>query len=563
MVGAREPNALTCTPAAPGGVRKEHSMSRGATMTTDLRATVAGLPAGTPSIASGRVTAAIRALYSPDKRATQANWLGAVAALVAAQRHNDLASQLVNHLGAVPLETNLLDGMSIGEIGVIYEALVALSDHRTRRSQGQYFTPDDVAAFMASHASRFPEGVWLDPCCGVGNLSFHLAAAMPDSGAFVARRLSLIDLDPIALKTAQALLIANFANDGDFDALPALVRRSHVRDFLDTAELPSHEFAIVNPPYARTTRDERFVSAEAGELYAYFLERVASESNGFIAITPASHLGGVKYASLRGLLGRLPGGDVFVFDNVPDTCFRGYKYGSTNTSKTNFVRAAITVVAPSDSAWRITPILRWAAKSRRRMWEGAPSLLLPRRKGPGGEWAKVMPGTETVWDALAGSEHRLRDLVSKVETPYRLHIASTPRYYITATKRDLDRGSKHVLYFATQNAMDEAYVLLNSSLPYWWWRCIDGGDHVTLANATCHPDPAAASRRRRACAAARGVGVCGRCDQAQCWSCERKRPATVVLSERARRVPAPGHQLRFSIDLCARHVREQPSPGVR
>lgn len=425
-----------------------------------------------------------------------AAWLGAVARLVCDMRP-DLAEQLTDHLGVEPSMTSPLQMLSMGEIGVVYEALVALSDHQSRRSKGQYFTPDDVAHFMAAQAARFPEGNWLDPCCGIGNLSFHLAHAMDDPARFVASRLTLVDMDPIALKTATALLIANFAGEGDFGALPALVARSQVRDFLSVAALPAHSFAIVNPPYARTARDARFKTAEAGELYAYFVERISATSEGFIAITPASHLGGAKYAALRTILGARNGGEVMVFDNVPDTCFRGYKYGSTNTSKTNFVRAAITVSTPTDEGWKITPILRWAARSRERMWSKARALLVPLRLGPAGEWAKVMPRTEAVWDALASSPIRLKDLVTRERTVYELHVASTPRYYISATKRDLDRGSKHVLYFRTRADMERAYVLLNSSLPYWWWRCVDGGITLPLRTLLSTPVPSTLDTSRQ------------------------------------------------------------------
>lgn len=439
------------------------------------------IPAGSSQLSTKSVTAAIKLLAGSGRGATQRNWLAAVASLVSAMRP-DLADQLVAHLDAVASAENPLAELSIGEIGVVYEALVALSDHRSRREKGQYFTPDDVAAFMASEAGRFPSGTWLDPCCGVGNLAFHLAAQTPDADRFVAERLALVDLDPIALKTAQALLVANFAARQDAAALPALVSRSQRRDFLATRALPAHDFVIVNPPYARTAQLPGRRTAKTGELYAYFLERVATESRGFVAITPASHLGGAKYAPVRDILSGLDGGEVIVFDNVPDTCFRGYKYGSTNTSTTNFVRAAITIRSPEHETWTITPILRWAARSRVRMFHGARTKLVPLRTAPGGEWAKVMPGTEGVWDALSARPETLRSLVSAEPTEFRLEVAATPRYYVSGTTRTLDRGSKHVLHFRTRADFERAYLVLNSSLPYWWWRCLDGG--VTLQSRT-------------------------------------------------------------------------------
>lgn len=438
------------------------------------------IPLGGSQLSTARVTAAIARLRASSRTATLANWFGAVSRLVTGMRP-DLAAQLAAHLEEPPTDDNPLEGLSIGDIGVVYEALIALADHRSRRQNGQYFTPDDVAAFMAGEAAKFPRGRWLDPCCGVGNLAFHLAAALPDSADFVAERLALIDLDASALRTAQALLVANFAADRDLAALPALDARSRSKDFLKLRELPPHDYVIVNPPYARTEQLPEWRTGRAGELYAYFLERV-SASAGFVAITPASHLGGAKYASVRDILESRSGGEVVVFDNVPDTCFRGFKYGSTNSSTTNFVRAAITVSSPAHEGWMITPILRWAVRSRVRMFHGARTKLVPLRRAPGGEWAKVMPGTEEVWDLLRQSTTTLRDLVSAEPTEYVLEIAATPRYYVSATKRTLDRGSKHVLWFRSRADLERAYLVLNSSLPYWWWRCLDGG--VTLQART-------------------------------------------------------------------------------
>ncbi|MFL0358589.1 N-6 DNA methylase [Curtobacterium flaccumfaciens] len=438
------------------------------------------LPVGGSRVNSRLISAAVSALAGVNRRTAQQNWLRAIARLVELSRP-DLSEQLLEHLGVTAAAETPLVGMSIGELGVVYEALLALSDHSARRSQGQYFTPDDVASFLAAEGRRFSDGTWLDPCCGVGNLSWHLAQAQVDPHEFVTERLWLIDLDPVALKTAVVLLTASFASWGAEDALPALAARALRRDFLSSKALPLVDYAIVNPPYAQAPSRAGFRTADTRDLYAYFMERVAAVTTGFVAITPASFLGGRRHQAVREILAERNGGSVYVFDNVPDTAFRGFKYGSTNTSKTNFVRAAITVSDPSGSGWRITPILRWAAASRERMWAGARDFLTPLRTAPDGEWAKLMPGTEAVWDHLI-DQPSLGSLVSKEETDYKLWVASTPRYYISASKRPLDRGSQHILSFRSEEERNRAYTLINSSLPYWWWRSLDGG--ITLQKRT-------------------------------------------------------------------------------
>ncbi|MBP7881014.1 MAG: SAM-dependent DNA methyltransferase [Actinomyces sp.] len=473
------------------------------------------------------VSRAIEALRAPERSLAQLNWKRALAGSLSLKRP-DLARQLIGHLGVDPSEVSPLAEMSVGELGVVYEALLALSDPKSRRRDGQYFTPDDVAKFMVAEAGHFPAGTWLDPCCGIGNLSWHLAASQHDPSGFVERRLSLVDLDEVALASAEAILAASFAEQGNHGVLPALVARSQKGDFLSSQITVTADYVIMNPPYGRKERQDGYATARAGELYAYFMEKVSASTKGFVSVTPASYLGGLRYAPLRNILSNRSG-RIYVFDNVPDTIFRGYKYGSTNTSTTNFVRACITVadpqVAGSVSAgpasglvpqsagipgWLITPIIRWTRANRKAMWEGLRGFLVPLRRAPGGEWAKVMPGTAAVWDALCGpegwdalcgptvpaqpgsedSDANARCLANLLvvrsaedgASPFRLWVASTPRYYVSASRKPLQRSSCHVLTFQSGEAMNQAYLLLNSSLAYWWWRCVDGG--ITLQKRT-------------------------------------------------------------------------------
>ena len=459
------------------------------------------------------VSRAIEALRDSERSLAQLNWKRALAGALSSKRP-DLARQLIGHLGVDPSEMSPLADMSVGELGVVYEALLALSDPTSRRRDGQYFTPDDVAKFMVAEAGHFPAGTWLDPCCGIGNLSWHLAASQDDPSTFVERRLSLVDLDEVALASAEAILTASFAARGNHGVLPALVARSQEGDFLSAQITVTADYVIMNPPYGRTKRQDGYATARAGDLYAYFMEKVSDSTKGFVSVTPASYLGGLRYAPLRNILSTRSG-RIYVFDNVPDTIFRGYKYGSANTSTTNFVRACITVVDPQVvgsvsglipqsadiSGWLITPIIRWTRANRKAMWEGLRGFLIPLRRAPGGEWAKLMPGTEAVWDALCGSEvlaqpgsedsdanaRCLADLLvvgspEDGESLYRLWVASTPRYYVSASRKPLQRSSCHVLTFQSGEAMNQAYLLLNSSLAYWWWRCVDGG--ITLQKRT-------------------------------------------------------------------------------
>ncbi len=421
------------------------------------------------------VGSVVEQLLSGSEAEARNAWLKAVAVRTTSLRP-DLAPALSNVLDQPAEGRNLLADLSIGELAVCYEALLAHLDGSGRRASGQYFTPDDAADFMASHAGSFPSGTWLDPCTGVGNLAWHLALAQESPDRFVRNDLVLVDQDEVALKSAVALLGADFLAEGDSQGLELLASRAVCRDSLSTEPLPAHDFVIMNPPYTRTDLDTRFETANSRDLFAYFMERVAKSSRGYIAVTPASYLAAPRYQPLRTVLQKeTTGGSVFVFDNVPDTLFRGYKFGSRNTSRTNFVRAAVTVSAPGARGWKTTPILRWQVPSRKAMFERAPSMLSPAAEGPHGEWTKLPPGFQEAWERLSNSPQVLRDLLSNEETPFRLDVALTPRYFISASARPLNRVSKATLYFESAEARDHAALVLNSSIPYLWWRVLDGG----------------------------------------------------------------------------------------
>lgn len=441
------------------------------------------------TFSASKVNRVIRSMIGSDPSSCDVRevWLTAVATRCAAARP-DVAEAVVDVLGHQPDGRDHLSGLSIGEIGVCYEALLSMVDRDSRKNSGQFFTPDDAAHFMARHSRPFGEGMWLDPCCGVGNLSWHLAGVQDDPAAFIRGSLTLIDRDDTARSTAVAVIGTDWAADGDTEAIRELDRRSRTSDFLASGDTPPHDFVVMNPPYARAGSPGGFETEKCRDLFAYFLEKVAKGASGFIAVTPASYVASSKFQPLRDVLDReCTGGDVYVYDNVPDTLFRGYKFGSGNTSTTNFVRAAVTVCNPSERRWRITPIIRWQSRTRPDMLAQCGELLAERRLGPHGEWAKVLPDAGGLWDWLMEQPVTVGDLTVRSETPHRLDVSMTPRYFISATFRTLQRGSKETLYFRNREDRDRAALVLNSSIPYLWWRALDGG--VTLPRRVLKTTP--------------------------------------------------------------------------
>jgi hypothetical protein len=383
---------------------------------------------------------------------------------------------------------DLLDDLQMDERSVLYEYSLAHHDRQSRKSSGQFFTPDDVARFLAERAAAFPAGTWIDPCCGVGNLSYWLAAAQPEPASFVAERLVLVDRDPLALRIARALLATEFELDAAGYA--ALCARSRVADAL-TDDLPPFDYALLNPPYVVVPRDERFESAEARDLYAYFLERMLDLGRGVVAISPQSFTSGRKFAPFRRMLvRRLAAMDVYCFDNVPDNVFRGVKFGSQNTNRVNSTRAAVLVGrVDGEPRHRITPLLRWRAHEREQLFAAADDFLAPLQADADRAFPKVGAALVPLHAEVLACPTTVGQLATG--GPFELAVPVTPRYFLSAVKRPLDRGHMHRLAFPTAADRDRAYVVLNSSLAYWWWRVYEGGITVSKSTLGSVPVPVA------------------------------------------------------------------------
>jgi hypothetical protein len=395
--------------------------------------------------------------------------------------------------GAKIFPGNLLEALSIGEIGVLYEYSVTVNNSRSRKSNGQFFTPDDVAQFMASFSKKFSKGIWLDPCSGIGNLSWHLVGIQDEPEEFLINNLILSDKDDLALLIARTLLTISYQNKHE-NLFNEIKNNFICFDFLSVADegdlvlfdqgdklskIPKHDFVIVNPPYLALRADKRFETAKASDLYAYFLENIIKTSEGFISITPQSFTNAKKFESLRKLLlDKFSNLTIFNFDNVPANIFKGIKFGSKNTNKANSIRVSISIAIPGEGKKRITCLLRWRSSEREFLFANIESFLsevdLTKDFFP-----KVSKHYESLYNDVSKNES-LSKLVSSKKTIFTLYIPSSPRYFIVALKKRVKRGSIKQLYFRSEKDRDYAYLLINSSFSYWWWRLRDGGMTLSL-----------------------------------------------------------------------------------
>jgi hypothetical protein len=404
--------------------------------------------------------------------------------------------------GAKILPFNLLEGLSIGEVSILYEYSVAYNNSKARKLNGQYFTPDDVAKFMASYSYKFGDGVWLDPCSGIGNLTWHLVAAQSNPEAFLKHNVIVSDRDELALLIARTLLTISFQSSNgnlfdeisknficfDFLSVANSGEKTLFSNLDDLSSIPKHDFVIVNPPYLACKADNRFETSKAGDLYSYFLENVIKTSRGFISITPQSFTNAQKFKSLRKLLlDNFRNIKIFTFDNVPANVFKGIKFGSTNSNRANSIRAAIIIAIPGKGKPQITSLLRWRTNERNHLFKNIEKFLsdvtLTDEFFP-----KVSKDYKDLYAELSEVK-TLKSIHSPKRTKFPLYIPSSPRYFIPALKRPAKRASQKVLYFPNEDSRDYAYMAINSSLLFWWWRVRDGGMTLSLETLMSLPLP--------------------------------------------------------------------------
>jgi hypothetical protein len=398
------------------------------------------------------------------------------------------------------LKIDLLSDLSIGEIGILYEYSVTFCDSDSRKSNGQFFTPDDVAQYMAGFSKSFGPGIWLDPCSGIGNLSWHLISVQDNPEEFLVNFMVLSDKDELALLIARTLLTVSFQNNRkrlfneieknfvSFDFLSVADNGSPdlFNSNLDLARIPKHDFVIVNPPYLATEIDGRFETSRAGDLYSYFLENIIKTSKGFVSITPQSFTNAGKFASLRKLLlDNYENLTIYTFDNVPANIFKGIKFGSKNSNQANSIRASIVVAREGKGKRRITSLIRWRSSERDSLFRSLDRFLsdVPLSEA---YFPKVSKDYKKLY-MYAKKLGTLGDLCSSKTTKYSLHVPSAPRYFIPALKKPVQRASQKTLFFRSSEDRDYAYLLINSSFMYWWWRVRDGGMTLSLETITSLP----------------------------------------------------------------------------
>ena len=309
---------------------------------------------------------------------------------------------------------------------------------------------------MAKEINGFEDDIWCDSCCEIGNLSYEILKIKPE----MISTIQFFDIDETALYIYRVLM-AYFFNV-DFESIK---HNFHNCSFLEENDV-NYNFIIMNPPYCGKEKGE--------DLYISFMKK-ASETDGYISITPQSFTNSTskECVELKNKISNFNFFKIYCFDNIPGNIFCGKKRGIFNSNTSNSVRAAITVCRKNENASLIIPLLRWKTEERKKMLNSVDTFLTnSERIYQKKKFLKLFKDTENLLDY---GNKELRQLLSKNKTNHVLYVPSTPRYYITAYKRKLNRSSYHELYFDNEQDLNLAYLILNSSYSYWWWRIADGG----------------------------------------------------------------------------------------
>lgn len=392
----------------------------------------------------------------------------------------------------------------------LYEYGLAYADKDNKKKLGQYYTPTDTALFMSEVLLDLVDNIMtfhdvkrvIEPCCGTGRLITSLLTEMEsrdiDVWDVICNKLLLCDIDETALMIAQAGILVRFAPiDASIDISGTnSTIRCYCGDFLadGAPSVCADDIVIQNPPYGRVDGSRyHYETSRINDWYPMFLERISGAAAA-VSITPQSFIGAPSYASLRKVLDERSGGRIWSYDIVPSGMFCGRKHGIFNTNHANSVRAAIVLTSSENKGkgFVTAPMLRWHADERPSLFEASrdvmPSEMPDVCSEHGAEpWMKAPYVIKKMFDRmmLQSDTTTIGNISTIVDSDVTegnvIYIPTSLRYYTSASRRRPLRSSMTALSFDDETDMCLAYLTLNSTVAYAWWRMYDGGITITKA----------------------------------------------------------------------------------
>ena len=381
----------------------------------------------------------------------------------------------------------LLDVKNFGEL---YEIGLAHINKIDKKEHGKYYTPDDVALVMAQWFRELKGINIADVACGCGNLILKYLEILDDKERtkLLNGKIYLYDEDEVALKICKYSIAIKYG-------IKYLKKINCIKsDFLNkTICLPNNTKVISNPPYykisiIKKTWESSRIIEQSKELYSAFMEKILKQSSASVVITPYSFLGADKFYYLRLLMNNY-NGFIVSFDNVPGNIFNGRKHGIFNSNSTNSVRASITVVENKKDVkgFMISPLIRFKTDERQQILNCNILYSLINKKyqiidEDNKNYYKCFKDLEKVYEATQNnSENKLKSFLNGKNNGLFLCVPTTGRYFMVASKRNLNRDGKRIFYINNKKYYDYIYCLLNSSFSYFYWRLYDGGINFPLS----------------------------------------------------------------------------------
>jgi hypothetical protein len=165
------------------------------------------------------------------------------------------------------------------------------------------------------------------------------------------------------------------------------------------------------------------------------------------------------------------------------------KVGSnSNTSITQRIAVITATIGRPLKSIKSSRYIRWQGDERNTLFSKIKSLTIDKRFTGNFEWPVLGEGREKkFFSQMRKSNRTIEDIESK-NGRWTLYIPDSLRYFISAVRKDLERGQKE-LHFDQAAHRNLAQIVINSDLFYWYWRATDGGFSVTLGGLRSMPIP--------------------------------------------------------------------------
>lgn len=365
------------------------------------------------------------------------------------------------------------------EIGRLYEIGLAHENKFSKKQCGKYYTPRDVSVLMARLFCKNENlSAIADVGCGCGNLIVAVLEEVEKIGALesvVQNGIYLFDNDEVALEICSTRIRARFG---------IMENRIHTicGDFLLLNTFPKNISVIANPPYVSNCRVDSLGAdvSRAADLYIAFFSKICDFAQNVTIVTPQSFLVGQKFSMFRKKLNENFFGEIFSFDNVPCPLFNGKKEGVFNTNNANGVRASISSLhrksENTPQGFRLSHLIRFKSEQRGKVIDEQflestlgtirQDLLRP---------IKAFKSLEKFAFEILENHFELSELFADFENEFSICVATSARYFISASKLRQNRSGFFLLFAKDKKSFDLLYALLNSSYCYMWYRFFDGG----------------------------------------------------------------------------------------